>query len=170
MSDSSQMNIRRMRQQDAEPVAELVAQLGYERTPEQVRLWIRGLGSRPEQAAFVAELDGEIVAWIDVSLERRLQSEVFGSHWRPCRSRWPAQPWHRPAPVRRGRGVGAPAGSEEDARHLQDHPRGRPPVLSARRLLSNQDIQALREDAWRLSEPHSHPEQPKSDTMQFATL
>ena len=77
MSDSSQMNIRPMRQQDAEPVAELVAQLGYERTPEQVRLWIRGLGSRPEQAAFVAELDGEIVAWIDVSLERRLQSEVF---------------------------------------------------------------------------------------------
>ena len=65
-------------QQDAEAVAELVAQLGYQRTPEQVRLWIRGLGSRPEQAAFVAELDGEIVAWIDVSLERRLQSEVFG--------------------------------------------------------------------------------------------
>lgn len=82
MSDGSQSdnraNIRRIREEDAETVAELVAQLGYQRTPEQVRCWVRDLESWPEQATFVAELNGEVVAWIDVSLERRLQSEVFG--------------------------------------------------------------------------------------------
>jgi GNAT superfamily N-acetyltransferase len=82
MSDGSQLNnranIRRIREEDAEAVAELVAQLGYQRTPEQVRRWARDLESWPEQATFVAELNGEVAAWIDVSLERRLQSEVFG--------------------------------------------------------------------------------------------
>jgi GNAT superfamily N-acetyltransferase len=43
-----------------------------------VRRWIHDLDSRSEQACFVAELSGEVVAWIDVSLERHLQSEVFG--------------------------------------------------------------------------------------------
>lgn len=72
------INIRPIRQEDADAVAELVSQLGYQRTPEQVRRWILDLGSRPDQACFVAELNSEVVAWIDVSLERRLQSEVFG--------------------------------------------------------------------------------------------
>ena len=54
------------------------SQLGYERTPEQVRDWVYELGSRPRQACFVAELNSEVVAWIDVSLEHHLQSEVAG--------------------------------------------------------------------------------------------
>src|SRR6201993_5185231 len=82
MNDGSrvhvQINIRPIRQEDADDVAELVLQLGYQRSPEQVRSWALDLGSRQDQACFVAELNSQVVAWIDVSLERRLQSEVFG--------------------------------------------------------------------------------------------
>lgn len=70
--------IRAISQQDCHAVAELTGQLGYERTPEQVREWIEALPVWPHQAAFVAELDGEVVGWVDVSLEHRLQSETFG--------------------------------------------------------------------------------------------
>jgi GNAT superfamily N-acetyltransferase len=78
MSDHSQVSIRPVRPEDAGAVSELVTQLGYERTPEQVAAWVRELDSRPMQACFVAELNGEVVAWMDVSLEHHLQSEVFG--------------------------------------------------------------------------------------------
>ena len=78
MSEDAQMKIRPIHPNDAERVAELVTQLGYERTPEQVRHWVHELGSRPDQACFVAELNGEVVAWIDVSMANHLQSEVFG--------------------------------------------------------------------------------------------
>jgi GNAT superfamily N-acetyltransferase len=78
MNDAAEVDIRPIRQEDAGAVAELVAQLGYQRTPEQVGHWVGDLDSRSGQACFVAELNGEVVAWIDVSLERHLQSEVFG--------------------------------------------------------------------------------------------
>ncbi len=82
MSEDAQMKtqikVRPIHANDVEPVAELVTQLGYERTPEQVRHWVQELGSRREQACFVAELNGEVVAWIDVSMANHLQSEVFG--------------------------------------------------------------------------------------------
>jgi GNAT superfamily N-acetyltransferase len=78
MSDGLEVNIRRIREQDASAVAELVTQLGYQRTPEQVRRWVLDLDSRPGQTAFVGEMNGEVVAWIDVSLEHHLQSELSG--------------------------------------------------------------------------------------------
>jgi len=78
MSGGTQVNVRTIRPEDAAAVAELVAQLGYERTPEQISRWVQNLDARPGQATFVAELNGEVVAWVDVSLEHRLQSESFG--------------------------------------------------------------------------------------------
>jgi GNAT superfamily N-acetyltransferase len=78
MSDDKEVRIRPVRPEDDASVSELVTQLGYQRTPEQVAAWVRELDSRPTQACFVAELNGEVVAWIDVSLEHHLQSEVFG--------------------------------------------------------------------------------------------
>lgn len=78
MNDVPQIEIRPIHPGDAVAVAELVAQLGYERNPEQVRRWVLDLDSRPDQACFVAELNGAVVAWIDVSLEHHLQSEIFG--------------------------------------------------------------------------------------------
>ena len=78
MSDGPDVSIRPIRPEDAVAVTELVAQLGYERTPEQVRRWIEGLALRPNQAALVAELNGGVVGWVEVALEYRLQSDAFG--------------------------------------------------------------------------------------------
>jgi len=59
-------------------VAQLTAQLGYNRTPQQIADWLEHQASSTEQAAFVASLKGEIIGWIEVSVERRLQSAPFG--------------------------------------------------------------------------------------------
>jgi GNAT superfamily N-acetyltransferase len=69
--------LREIRAEDAESVAELTAQLGYERGQDQIRAWITGLSPQHEQAAFVACLDEAVIAWIEVSVERRLQSAPF---------------------------------------------------------------------------------------------
>lgn len=72
------VEIREMELRDAERVAELSRQLGYERSANQTRAWIRHAALRPgEQAAFVACVDGQVVGWIEVSSVRRLQSEPF---------------------------------------------------------------------------------------------
>lgn len=72
------VSIREMQPDDAEAVARLTAQLGYERTPAAIRQWIAGLEfARDRQTAFVACIAGEVVGWIEVSLERRLQSPEF---------------------------------------------------------------------------------------------
>lgn len=78
MSDLADLKLRPIQCKDAQAVAELAVQLGYKRSPEQVLVWVEGLAERKDQAAFVAELGGEVVGWIEVSLERRLQSETFG--------------------------------------------------------------------------------------------
>jgi len=70
--------IREMGETDAEAVSALVAQLGYEHSAADVRAWLEELRRVPrQQAAFVAVLDGQIIGWIDVSVERRLQSAPF---------------------------------------------------------------------------------------------
>jgi GNAT superfamily N-acetyltransferase len=78
MNDAGELKLRPMQARDADVVAELAAELGYERTAAQVREWLERLSARGGQAAFVAELRGEVVGWVDVSLEHRLQSEMFG--------------------------------------------------------------------------------------------
>jgi GNAT superfamily N-acetyltransferase len=73
------IEIRPMRPVDAEAVAQLTNQLGYERTRQQIADWIAWLHENSaEQAAFVACLKNEVVGWIEVSIERRLQSDPFG--------------------------------------------------------------------------------------------
>lgn len=67
-----------MEEGDAEAVAKLTVQLGYGRSEEQVRTWIQGArGREREQAAFVACVNGEVAAWVEVSVESRLQSDPF---------------------------------------------------------------------------------------------
>lgn len=62
----------------AEAVSTLVAQLGYQRSPAQIRGWIEELRrAHREQTAFVATFDGEIAGWIEISIERRLQAPPF---------------------------------------------------------------------------------------------
>jgi predicted N-acetyltransferase YhbS len=63
---------------DAESVCELIVQLGYDRPVTEVERWIASLANRPDtQVAFVACLGGEIVGWIEASVEKRLQSPPF---------------------------------------------------------------------------------------------
>ena len=72
------LTVRPIRPEDALAVAELIVQLGHNRAAEDVRTWIDGLRARPGQAAFVAERNSEVVGWIEVSLEHRLQYDSLG--------------------------------------------------------------------------------------------
>jgi GNAT superfamily N-acetyltransferase len=62
---------------DAAVVAELVEELGYSRTVAEVGEWCESVMSRGDQVVFVAEVGGEVVGWVEVSVERRLQSAPF---------------------------------------------------------------------------------------------
>ena len=76
--DTDAFSIREMRPDDAETVAQLIGELGYERTAADVRMWIeRSVTVRDRQAAFVACLGRKVIGWVEVSLERRLQSPDF---------------------------------------------------------------------------------------------
>jgi GNAT superfamily N-acetyltransferase len=66
-----------MEQDDAQAVSLLITQLGYSRTPEQVREWIASACASSQQTAFVACRNNEVAGWIEISIERRLQSSPF---------------------------------------------------------------------------------------------
>jgi GNAT superfamily N-acetyltransferase len=68
--------VRTLEPGDAVAVAELIGQLAYRRSAEDVLEWIEGMRAET-QAAFVACVGDEVVAWIEVSMERRLQNEPF---------------------------------------------------------------------------------------------
>jgi GNAT superfamily N-acetyltransferase len=77
--ENSTILVRAMEPGDAEAVAALTAQLGYDRTAEDIAQWIAHANAgNGEQIAVVACLEGEVVGWIEVSIERRLQSAPFG--------------------------------------------------------------------------------------------
>lgn len=70
--------IREMEPADAEAVSLLTAQLGYQRSPAEIREWIEALRrERRPQAAFVAVQEGEVLGWIEIGIEQRLQSPPF---------------------------------------------------------------------------------------------
>ncbi len=72
---NSELLIRPMEPRDAAEVCVLTAQLGYDRPLDQISIWIESLANRAEQqAAFVACIAGEVVGWIEISIEHRLQS------------------------------------------------------------------------------------------------
>lgn len=67
-----------MEPRDAYAVAILVEELGYQRDTQQVARWIENMLTRTnEQIAFVACLEGEVIGWIEVSIEYRLQSPSY---------------------------------------------------------------------------------------------
>ncbi len=76
--ETMEVTIGEMRPEHAEAVSRLALELGYPRSPAQVREWMEELRCAPrEQAAFVALLANEIAGWIEISIERRLQSPPF---------------------------------------------------------------------------------------------
>ncbi len=72
----SEVVIRPIEPRDAQGVSSLVQQLGYTRTVQEIQEWIAA-ASPSLQTAFVACLDGAVAGWIEVSIERRLQSAPF---------------------------------------------------------------------------------------------
>ena len=74
----SEIVVRPVEGGDAEVIGELIVQLGYARPLEEVQRWIEELPIWAErQAVFVACEGDQVVGWIEVSLERRLQTAPF---------------------------------------------------------------------------------------------
>jgi GNAT superfamily N-acetyltransferase len=69
--------VRAMEPGDAAAVSLLIGQLGYERSAQHILEWLASCGASREQAAFVACVGNEVAGWIEVSIERRLQSAPF---------------------------------------------------------------------------------------------
>jgi GNAT superfamily N-acetyltransferase len=65
-NDRDRIIVRLARVDDAEPVAELAAQLGYPTPPEQMRRRLAQVLQAEDHAVYVAELDGQVVGWIHV--------------------------------------------------------------------------------------------------------
>jgi GNAT superfamily N-acetyltransferase len=76
--DSSQLVIRPIEPDDAAEVCVLVKQLGYDRPLDEISTWIHSLKHRAlNQAAFVATIVDDVVGWIEVSVQHRLQSAPY---------------------------------------------------------------------------------------------
>jgi GNAT superfamily N-acetyltransferase len=70
--------VRSIEPRDAPAVTLLIQQLGYNRPEAEVLRWIEDFGSiGPRQAVFVACLCDEVIGWIEISIEHRLQSPPF---------------------------------------------------------------------------------------------
>ncbi len=143
-SIDKQTAIRGMRDDDAMAVSLLTTQLGYSRNAEEIAAWIARLGREDaEQTAFVACVGEEVVGWIEVSVERRLQSAPFGMIGGLVVSE-----------VVRGRGIGgllcrrAEEWTREQwlghgARHFPQHAGGCASLLSARWIPRGKDVAGI---------------------------
>jgi GNAT superfamily N-acetyltransferase len=72
--NSLQLLIRRLTIDDAEEVAELCGQLGYPASSDDLRGRIESRAGSVDSVALAAFLDGQMVGWIDASVEHHLQS------------------------------------------------------------------------------------------------
>ena len=76
--ESARLVTRPIEPRDAPAVCALIQQLGYERPSDEVADWIESLGKHAQsQAAFVAELANEVIGWIEISIQHRLQSAPY---------------------------------------------------------------------------------------------
>jgi GNAT superfamily N-acetyltransferase len=76
--NETELVVRPIEARDAAEVCLLVEQLGYARSPEAILEWIeRVAADTRSQGAYVACVGEEIVGWIEISLEQRLQTAPF---------------------------------------------------------------------------------------------
>jgi GNAT superfamily N-acetyltransferase len=67
-----------METRDADVVTILIRELGYDREHAGVVEWIESMRTRQAtQIAFVACLADQVIGWIEISVERRLQTPPF---------------------------------------------------------------------------------------------
>jgi GNAT superfamily N-acetyltransferase len=71
---SSSVFFRRLTVEDATSVAELSSQLGYPNSSEDLRRRLEHISRSNDRIALGAVLNGQLVGWIDASIERHLQS------------------------------------------------------------------------------------------------
>ena len=70
--------VRSIEPRDADEVSLLIDQLGYQSSADDVLAWIEKTRLDPRsQIAFVACLGNEVIGWIEISIERRLQTPPF---------------------------------------------------------------------------------------------
>ena len=74
-NDVITVSIRPIREEDASAAASLCTQLGYPTDEAAVLERMRQIPGDAHRAVLVACLDGEVVGWIDLSVEYHLQSE-----------------------------------------------------------------------------------------------
>lgn len=74
---AAEIQIRPIQSEDAGMVAALAAQLGSTRTAIAVSAWIAALRDDKSQAAFVACLGKQVVGWVEVSIQQRIQSMPY---------------------------------------------------------------------------------------------
>ncbi|WP_213804607.1 GNAT family N-acetyltransferase [Granulicella sp. dw_53] len=78
LTAAAQVLVRRVTVEDAEAVAALSVQLGYEASGVELRERIERLASCQEsQAVFVACMEARLVGWIEVAITYHLQSAPF---------------------------------------------------------------------------------------------
>ena len=63
-------SVRRAQPADSQRLAELSTELGYPMTPEEAAGRVRELAAHPDHAILVAEADGRVAGWIQVSFPR----------------------------------------------------------------------------------------------------
>ncbi|MGN8057285.1 GNAT family N-acetyltransferase [Pedobacter sp. 22163] len=71
------VQIREISEKDAESVATLSTQLGYESDIKQTSERIKRINNNNENCAFVALVDGEVVGWIHGFYTLRIESDPF---------------------------------------------------------------------------------------------
>ena len=69
------LQIRPIREEDADAAAALCAQLGYPTDAETVLARMGQIAADDNRAVLATSLDGVLVGWIDLSIECHLQSE-----------------------------------------------------------------------------------------------
>jgi len=70
------VQIRPARVADAASVSRLMAQLGYQVTPEDAGSRLARILTKPEHRFLVAEIDGDVVGWLHISLCEHIDAET----------------------------------------------------------------------------------------------
>ena len=81
MPDDPSLSIRRMRSEDAAPVAALTTQLGYPATEDVIRRRIDLITNRPDASLFVAAQGDTVVGWLHVQAMCSLENDPRGEIW-----------------------------------------------------------------------------------------
>lgn len=71
------VQIREISEKDAESVATLSIQLGYESDIKQTSARIKSINNSNENCAFIALIDGKVVGWIHCFYTLRVESDPF---------------------------------------------------------------------------------------------